>query len=61
MMISLLQRIISAACYPCDLDHFPYQAAIDSVVLMIARKDMGKFSYSNPGVFMSIHDLMFVC
>eukprot|EP00903_Cladosiphon_okamuranus_P020559 g18871.t1 len=38
--------------YKCSL-----QAVAESVVLVVSREDMAAFSYSNPGVFMAIHDL----
>ncbi|CAM9257277.1 unnamed protein product, partial [Pylaiella littoralis] len=48
---------------PPGSNHYLYslQAVVDSVVLVISREDMVTFSYSNPGVFMAIHDLVFVC
>eukprot|EP00752_Nemacystus_decipiens_P003821 g3515.t1 len=37
------------------------RAVMESVILVVSREDMASFSYSNPGVFMAIHDLQFVC
>ena len=37
------------------------QAVMDSAVLVVSREDMAAFSYANPGVYMAIHDLQFVC
>ncbi len=37
------------------------QAVMDSSVLVVSREDMAAFSYGNPGVYMAIHDLQFVC
>ncbi|CAM9375028.1 unnamed protein product, partial [Ectocarpus fasciculatus] len=48
---------------PPGSNHYTHslRAVMDSVVLVVSREDMTTFSYGNPGVFMAIHDLQFVC
>ncbi|CAM9427889.1 unnamed protein product, partial [Scytosiphon promiscuus] len=51
---------------PPGSNHYQHSLRVSAwldvgVVLVVSREDMTSFSYYNPGVFMAIHDLQFVC